>query len=135
MLLINNKLLPKKKYKNILLLIGHCLQLDECEHKITSNILNCKSCGKCDIAEILKIEKKYGIIIKVATGGRLAKKLVSESGCDLVIAVACERELWEGLTAVYPTGVFAIENIRPSGPCVNTKVDINYLKESIEKFL
>jgi len=139
---INNRLVRRhyskgKKPSSVLLLLPHCLQLDSCPHKITSNILNCKECGACDIASILTIEKEYGIIIKVATGGRLAKKWVEESGAELIVAVACERELIEGiigLGALAPY-VWAIENYRPYGPCINTRVDITRLKSALEDFI
>lgn len=132
---INNRLILQGRYANVLLLLPHCIQLDECPYRITMNILNCKSCGKCDVAGILELEKKFGIIIRVATGGRLAKRWVKEIGMEMVVAVACEQELVEGIMAVYPTRVFAISNLRPFGPCINTKVDIEHLKDVMEKFL
>lgn len=120
---------------SVMLLLPHCLQLDDCPHKITSNILNCRACGKCDVAGILALEGKYGIIIKVATGGRLAKKWVDEAAADLVVAVACERELVEGIMAVWPARVWALENYRPEGPCVNTRVDVSRISSSLEDLL
>jgi len=75
--------------------------------------------------------EKYNIIMKVATGGRLAKRMVNEISPDVVIAVACERELCEGIFSVYPLPVYGIPNIRLSGPCINTTVDVN----SVEKVL
>ncbi|PKN00664.1 MAG: hypothetical protein CVU77_09160 [Elusimicrobia bacterium HGW-Elusimicrobia-1] len=136
---INNKLtcdsLRGKRAASVLLLLPHCLQLDSCPHKITSDILNCRACGKCDVAGILSLEGKYGIIIKVATGGRLAKKWVEESGADIILAVACERELVEGITAVWPARVLAVENSQPEGPCVNTRVDVSRLSGALEELL
>ncbi len=132
---LNNDTVRSGKFRGLIVLLPHCLQFDACPHRVTTDILNCKSCGKCDIADILKIEEKFDIIVKIATGGRLAKKWVEENRSELVVAVACERELCEGILAVYPTKVFAIPNIRPMGPCINTKVNINDLKTAIEKFL
>ncbi len=131
---LNNDILPKEEFHTALLLLPHCLQFDECPHKITSNILNCESCGKCDIAEIVKISEKRGVRTKVATGGRLAKRWVKESGADLIIAVACERELVEGIIGAYPAKILGIVNQRPNGPCVNTRVDVNWLSNIMEKF-
>jgi len=136
---LNNRLVIKDapKPRSLFLLLPHCLQLDTCPHKITSNILNCRQCGSCDIASILSLEKEYGIIIKVATGGRLAKKWVEESGSDMVVAVACERELTEGIIALGSDApyVWAIENCRPNGPCFNTRVDVSRIKKALEDFL
>ncbi|MDI6757222.1 MAG: DUF116 domain-containing protein [Endomicrobiia bacterium] len=135
----NNRLirakLDGKTASAVLLLLPHCIQLSDCPHKITSNILNCRACGKCDVAGILSLERKYGIIIKVATGGRLAKKWVEDAAADLIVAVACERELIEGIMAVWPARVWALENYRPEGPCVNTRVDVSRLSDNLEEFL
>ncbi|MDI6641386.1 MAG: DUF116 domain-containing protein [Elusimicrobiota bacterium] len=73
--------------------------------------------------------------MKVATGGRLAKRWVRELKPDFIVAVACERELSEGISAVYPLPVVGIPNIRPYGPCLNTTVDISMVETVIEKYL
>ena len=133
----NNKYSGKKRkinIKNILLLLPHCLQNDNCGYRIVKTILNCKSCKKCNIYEIVNLEKKYNINIKVATGGRLAKRIVKELKPDMILAVACERELVEGIYSVYPLEVYGIINLRPEGPCINTKVDVNLIESTIRKF-
>ncbi|OIO73506.1 MAG: hypothetical protein AUJ85_07940 [Elusimicrobia bacterium CG1_02_37_114] len=118
---------------NCFLLLPHCIQMDDCEHRLVKTILNCAGCGKCKIAELVKFGEKYGIIIRVATGGRLAKKWVKEIKPDIVVAVACEKELSEGIVAVYPIPVIGIPNIRPEGYCVSTSVDVDKVQGILEK--
>ena len=125
----------KHQPKNFLLLLPHCIQNDECNHRIVKTVLNCEECGKCKIVDILKFGKKYDIIIKVATGGRLAKRLVDGLKPDFVVAVACERELFDGISAVYPLPVVGIPNIRPYGPCINTTVSITRIEDVLMKYL
>jgi len=131
----NNELIlkniDKNNLKTILLLLSHCLQFNECKQNLTNTILNCVKCGRCDMCKIVELAKKYNIEIKIATGSKLAKKFVELIKPDIVVAVACETELIQGIYAVYPVNVYAIANERPSGPCINTKVNVN----TIENFL
>lgn len=75
----NNKrvmrIIKKKKINSneIALLLPHCLQAYDYPFKITTDIENCKECGKCVIDKIVKLKKNYGVNIKVATGGALAR--------------------------------------------------------------
>ena len=51
------------------------------------------------------------------------------------MAIACERDLTGGIQDVYPLPAVGVLNIRPNGPCFNTHVDIEKVREEIEKFL
>ena len=119
----------------ILLLLPSCLQNSECTNRITGDVFNCKKCGKCAVSGLLTLSEKYNIIIKVATGGRIAKRIVNELAPDAVVAVACERELSEGIFAVYPVPVYGIVNGRPEGPCLNTIVSVSDVENIIKKLL
>src|SRR5271157_3006740 len=56
--------------EKILVILPHCLQDSECNYRITGNkIENCRSCGKCVIAEIKKIKEEMSLNIEIATGG------------------------------------------------------------------
>lgn len=134
-LLEKNNRLVKGPVKKILLLLPHCIQFDGCTYKVTGTSINCKNCGKCAIPGLLTLSKKYNIIMKIATGGRLARRMVQEIAPDAVIAVACERELTEGIFNVYPVPVYGIINIRPQGPCVNTTVDLQLVEDTLLKLL
>jgi hypothetical protein len=54
---------------------------------------------------------------------------------DAVVAVACEKELQEGLKGVFPKPALGVINLRPNGPCVDTKVDLEELEETIRWFV
>jgi hypothetical protein len=130
----NNVLVKKylrqvRGIKKLLLLLPHCLQWNECDRRLAGNILNCAGCGKCDIKNILTLGEKYGIVIKVATGGRLAQRFVREINPDLILAVACERELVEGVSAIWPKRSAVVILDRPNGPCINTRVEIAAIDE------
>ncbi len=136
---INNLLVKantKKTNKdNILILLPHCLQNDKCTIKITNDINNCKSCGQCDIGDIVKLKEKYGINIVVATGGTLARAWIKKTKPKCIIAVACERDLSSGINDIKHIPVMGVLNDRPNGPCFNTRIDIEKIDEAIKLFL
>lgn len=136
---INNLLVKantKKTDKDkILILLPHCLQNDKCTIKITNDIDNCKSCGKCDMGEILKLKEKYGINIVVATGGTLAREWIRKTRPQCIIAVACERDLSSGINDIKHIPVMGVLNDRPNGPCFNTRIDVEKIDEAIKLFL
>ncbi len=135
---INNQLILSRHLQvppeRILILLPHCLQLSDCQRKITTNIENCRRCGRCTIKDLVELAQKYGTRIAVATGGTLARKIVKDYRPRLIIAVACERDLTSGIHDTYPLPVFGILNRRPNGPCWNTNVEVAKVEEAIRHF-
>ncbi len=120
--------------ERILLLMPHCLQNSECPVKITYRVQNCKRCGKCVIKDLLELSEKYNSNLSVATGGTIARRIVIETKPDLIIAVACERDLTSGIQDTAPLPVYGIFNRRPHGPCFNTQVDLEAIEEVLKEF-
>ncbi len=135
----NNKRTRSKKFNlkpsEILVILPHCLQLQTCEIRITTNINNCKRCRKCDISEIIFICEKYEVNVVVATGGTLARKAILDTRPKAIVAVACERDLSSGIVDVGEIDIIGILNDRPEGPCIDTKVDTQKLEEAILFYL
>lgn len=117
----------------ILLLMPHCLQDKDCTVKITHRVENCKRCGKCPIKELLELSDKYGVDMSVATGGTIARRIVIEKRPDLIIAVACERDLTSGIQDTTPLPVYGVFNQRPFGPCLNTQVAIDRVESVLRE--
>lgn len=118
---------------DILILLPHCLQNTECLIRVTVDINNCKECGKCKISDLKKLARKTGVKIAIATGGSLARRIIIKHKPKFIIAVACERDLVDGLLDVFPIPVFGVLNERPFGPCVNTSVDVDVIESALEK--
>lgn len=119
---------------NILLLLPHCLQNSNCKIRITNDIIECAECGACDIAKLKGITNKYQLRSAVATGGSLARKLIKDSHPEVIIAVACHRDLTDGVRESWRFPVYAVLNERPNGPCHETKVNTNTIEFAIKKF-
>ena len=136
---LNNHLVQSNHHRTrpnqLLVLLPHCIQDFDCQIKITGNIKNCKGCGKCEIKDLIELSDQYQIKIAVATGGTLARKIIVENRPEAIVAVACELDLTSGIQDSYPIPVIGILNERPNGPCFNTKVDIQKVKDAILDFL
>ena len=136
---MNNSLVTSQRQKvrpdRILVLLPHCIQLFDCEIKVTGDIHKCVQCGRCDIKGLVDIGRKYNIDISVATGGTLARKVIVEKRPKLVLAVACERDLTSGIKDCYPLPVIGILNDRPFGPCFNTSVDTGKIDEALSQII
>ena len=136
---INNQLVlaqhPRATPDKLLLLMPHCLQFHECEFRITGNTVHCQRCGQCPITGLVELSEKYGVGLAVATGGTLARRIVVERRPQLIIAVACERDLSSGIQDSYPLPVFGVINNRPHGPCYDTQVNLERVEEALQTFL
>ena len=135
---VNNKLTLNARYRflpeKILLLMPHCLQNSLCTFRLTYDVNNCKRCGKCCIAGLLKLSEQYGVKLVIATGGTIARKIISECKPELIIAVACERDLTSGIQDAFPIPVLGILNERPLGPCIDTTVSLMQVEMALQQF-
>ena len=136
---VNNtfvKVLRKKfSPQEVLILLPHCLQNTECPYRITVDINNCRDCGKCNIQELKNLAEKTGVNIAIATGGTLARRIIIKNRPRFIIAVACQRDLVDGLNDVFPIPVYGVLNERPEGPCINTRVAVELIENALGEVL
>jgi hypothetical protein len=115
------------------LLLPYCLRPSQaCPGKMTKQGLDCTGCTlvECPIYQlrIAAIEAGYGGIC-VAPGGRLAVRFLDEQQPVGVVAIACHKELEEGLEAIdqmeWTNGrpAVAVVPLLRDG-CVDTEVDV-----------
>ena len=136
---VSNQIIHQRRIKvpadRLLVVTPHCLQLATCPHKITRDPNNCQCCGGCSVGDLVTLSKKIGFHFFVVTGGTLARQTVKQIRPLAVLAIACERDLTSGIQDVYPLPAVGVLNIRPNGPCYNTKVDITEVEKEIRRFL
>ena len=118
-----------------LILLPHCLQNTECLCKVTSDLNNCRQCGKCTLGDILKLAREKGVQAAVVTGGTAARNVIARRKPRMVLSVACERDLSLGISDVSRIPVIGVVNERPNGPCVNTTVDVALLRSKLDGML
>lgn len=119
----------------VMLLLPHCLQSTDCANRITGGLIeNCQGCGKCVISGLLKLAGEHDLALAVATGGTLARRVIGEVRPAAIIAVACETDLTSGIRDSYPLPVYGVLNERPNGPCRDTTVNLDRVREAIVFF-
>lgn len=135
---VNNQLVLRSGRRSpterMLILLPHCLQVDECDIRITGEIANCRGCGRCPIAGLVELGERYGVHLSVATGGTIARRIIVEQKPEMIVAVACERDLTSGIQDAHPLPVYGILNERPEGPCYNTRVDLGEVERAVARF-
>lgn len=136
---VNNELVlsEARRYKpsEILLLMPHCLQKSDCDKRLTFSVDNCVRCGKCPIKGLLQLRDGYGVHLAIATGGTIARRIVVQKRPRMILAVACERDLAEGIQDTYPLPVYGVLNMRPHGPCLDTQVPFPALEAAMRRFI
>ncbi len=121
--------------ENILLLLPHCLQFNECNVNVVKNSALCRRCGKCPLGELVSISEDLGIKHAVVAGGRKAVEICKSPDVETVIAVACSKELRQGIMAVFPKKVIPVTLTQPQGPCRNTCVDPQNVRNAVSALI
>lgn len=124
-----------KNPDKIMLLLPHCLQNSDCTLKVTGDISNCRKCGRCTIGSIRELAEEKGVKAFVVTGGTAARNKIAAEKPEIVLSVACERDLAIGISDVNKIPVLGVLNQRPNGPCFNTTVDVGQLREKLESIM
>lgn len=121
--------------ENLLLLVPRCLQKDGCARTLGKTLDDCRRCGQCNVTELLAIREEFGISCSLAGGGREALAYVKKSEVKAVVAVACEKELFAGICAVFPKPVLGVLNIPGEHPCRNTRFNRDLVRDAIRSML
>jgi len=120
----------------ILLLVAHCLQNGACgRNLLREGDDGCARCGRCAVDAVLALRDCHGLQCAVAGGGRQALARVRRAGVDAVVAVACERELVQGIVGAFPKPVLAVCNTRPLGDCHDTQVELRHVEAAVRELL
>lgn len=138
---LNNRIVRWRRVRiadpaGLLLLVPHCLQHGACgRNLLRADGGGCARCGRCTVDAILALGERYGIACQVAGGGRQALRQVRARTVRAVVAVACPRELAQGIAGVFPKPVLAVCNRRPLGDCHDTQVDLRAVEAAVRELL
>ncbi len=127
------KYILENEIKKVFLLLPHCIQNSDCKIRVTSEIENCVECGKCKIGALKKIKKNYKELdIRIATGGTLARTYIKEIKPQLIIAIACKRDLMSGIYDSFPFYVYGILNKILDKECIGTDFSLKEIENIID---
>jgi len=136
---LNNALVKLRRQRfqpgEVLLLFSSCLQKSSCQCNVRTALDNCQRCGGCPVGALLDMAEELGTQAFIATGGRLAAEKARHESVKAVVAVACCKELSEGLRATFPKPTVLVELGTPNGPCKDTCVDVAEVRRAVERFL
>lgn len=120
---------------NLLVLLPRCLQREGCGASVIDDLDACRKCGRCDVAELVRLRDETGARFHMAGGGRAAAALTRQAGVHAIVACACEKELVAGICAAFPKPVFGVTNDTSDGFCRNTRVSICRLRGAIRMLI
>ena len=123
------------KPEELLVLFSRCLQRSACKHKLNEALGECARCGQCAVCRFLDLRDKYGVQVFMATGGHQAVERSKAPGIKAIVAVACEKELREGVFASLPKAVLAKTIAWPVGKCKDTTVEMDEVEKAVQWFL
>ncbi len=121
--------------EEVLILLPACLQRSECDRRLDDDLSNCGRCGRCAISAFLDMAETWGVRVYRATGGRQAAARARDPKVKAIVAVACQKELREGIFACLPKAVLATRIAWPCGPCKDTTVEMDRVEEAVRWFL
>jgi hypothetical protein len=123
-----------------ILLLPHCLRRSgSCRASYNGDGLECRGCNPdCPVNRLTSAAVRLGYKgICVAPGGRLAVNYVKRMRPGAIVAVACAKELKEGVSGVQelemegaPAPVIAVIPLSRDG-CIDTEVDQDKALETL----
>ena len=132
----NNRLVRWRRIRvhpgEILLLLPHCLHKQSCPRNVVHSLDECKRCGQCSVGALTGVRDDFGVVACVVGGGRDALARTRQPEIKAVVAVACEKELVQGIFSAFPKPVLGVLNTTPEGPCKNTLADPDQVIRAIE---
>jgi hypothetical protein len=121
--------------ENVLVLLPHCLQHQLCKEPVREAIRNCKGCGRCKMKDLRDLAGRMGVQVHIASGGRNALECARAPEVRAILAVACSKELSEGIRGAFPKRVIGILNAWPHGPCKDTDVDVRQVESALNRLI
>jgi len=121
--------------EEVLVLFASCLQRSDCARRLDDGLTTCARCGRCAVAAFLDLADRYGVQVYRATGGRQAAARARDPKVKAIVAVACHKELRDGIFACLPKAALATTIAWPCGPCKDTTVEMDRVEEAVQWFL
>ena len=119
-------------YNERIVLLPQCLRAKDCPAEIGKYGYQCKQCGKCSIANIVKTTKELGYKgTFIMPGGSLAKTIMVDLKPKASLGVACSKELVMGSYLCEKVGVIGQGVKLLKDGCINTVVDLKTLKDAL----
>lgn len=115
-----------------LVFLPHCLRSSDCPSKLGKYGYELVSCGRCNVCTFKKFAEEKGYSVFIVPGASMIKKiLVDYPNPEIVIGVACDAELKEGIDMMKKAKINSKGLKLLKDGCVNTEVDFEKLKNML----
>lgn len=116
-----------------IILLPQCLRnIDQCKAKEIGILYECQHCGACKIDWIIQKAKNLGYKgIYLLKGGSVISKIIEEVHPKALIGVACFYEGLIGITECEKHGIIVQFVPLTKDGCVNTDLNLDVLKNSM----
>jgi hypothetical protein len=81
------------------------------------------------------MSERLGVRVHVASGGRDALERARAPEVRAILAVACSKELSEGIRGAFPKRVVGVLNSWPHGACKDTDVDVREVESALNRLV
>lgn len=113
----------------IMIFLPQCLRNSKCPGPLDDEGYHCRECGRCKIADVMKIARRLESKVFILPGGSIVPRLLKKYNPKAVVGVACFRELSMAVSIVTRMNIplQAIYLLRDG--CRNTDFNLYELKE------
>lgn len=128
---INEEKFKQLDAKDVIMVMPHCLRINNCPAVLGPSGLECVKCGKCSIGTIKDIADMKGIDLYIVPGSTFIKNVIRKRPFKGVIGVACPVDLNNAMTALEdftPQGVYLLKD-----GCIETLVDVDEVIDLINR--
>ncbi len=121
-------------YNKRVLFLPHCMRNSrECKASYSEEGLQCKRCGKCDIAKLVEIAEELGYKnVFVVPGGSMVQKIIKKHKPEATVGVCCYHEANLAFDQLRGTGIHAQVALLLQDGCKDTKTNVVEAKEKME---
>ena len=114
-----------------IILLPQCLRHSKCPAPQDDEGFHCRECGRCKIADVMKLARKMKSKVFILPGGSMVPKLIHKYKPKAVLGVACYRELVLAANLVTKMKIPVQVVFLLRDGCRNTDVDLYELKDAM----
>lgn len=118
--------------KERLIFFPQCLRALNCPSKLSSEGMQCISCGACEIGKAKKTAEMLGYKVYIVPGSSFIRRLVLKHKPSAILGVGCMTEIKAGLEMCEKIQLFGVGMVLEKAGCVSTVLDWDKFYKFIE---
>jgi hypothetical protein len=115
-----------------LIFFPQCLRAITCPSKLSSEGIQCISCGACEIGPAKKSAEELGYKVYIVPGSSFIKRLIRKHKPEAILGVGCMTEIKAGLEMCEKIDLFGVGIVLERAGCVSTVLDWDKFYEFLE---